>query len=264
MDFRSRWACVISKNPISGPRSVFNPLATFFFLMIRRPPRSTLFPYTTLFRSESKLLGDHRTTGQDGNVLEHRLAAVTEARRLDGGRLQDPADVVDYQCRQRLAIDILGNDQELLARLRHLLEQRQKIADVADLLVVQEDVRIVEQRHLLVRIVDEVRRNVTAVELHALDQVQLVLKPFAVLDGDDAFLADLVHCLGDGLADRLVRVGRDGAHLRDFLAGRAWLADLLELLDDGDNRLVDTTLQVHRVHTGGDGFHAFLHDRLGN
>src|SRR5258708_38460122 len=28
----------------------------FFFLMIRRPPRSTLFPYTTLFRSEAGLL----------------------------------------------------------------------------------------------------------------------------------------------------------------------------------------------------------------
>src|SRR6202451_3501137 len=27
-------------------------LHDFFFLMIRRPPRSTLFPYTTLFRSE--------------------------------------------------------------------------------------------------------------------------------------------------------------------------------------------------------------------
>src|SRR5258705_5277119 len=27
--------------------------STFFFLMIRRPPRSTLFPYTTLFRSVS-------------------------------------------------------------------------------------------------------------------------------------------------------------------------------------------------------------------
>src|SRR5256885_10863968 len=26
----------------------------FFFLMIRRPPRSTLFPYTTLFRSEAR------------------------------------------------------------------------------------------------------------------------------------------------------------------------------------------------------------------
>src|SRR4030043_1887857 len=28
----------------------------FFFLMIRRPPRSTLFPYTTLFRSSSSIL----------------------------------------------------------------------------------------------------------------------------------------------------------------------------------------------------------------
>src|SRR5256885_5054063 len=29
----------------------------FFFLMIRRPPRSTLFPYTTLFRSTFSLYG---------------------------------------------------------------------------------------------------------------------------------------------------------------------------------------------------------------
>src|SRR3712207_6962942 len=29
----------------------------FFFLMIRRPPRSTLFPYTTLFRSRGLVLG---------------------------------------------------------------------------------------------------------------------------------------------------------------------------------------------------------------
>src|SRR3712207_7585095 len=36
----------------------------FFFLMIRRPPRSTLFPYTTLFRSNraSILLGDYLFT----------------------------------------------------------------------------------------------------------------------------------------------------------------------------------------------------------
>src|SRR3712207_8710568 len=30
-------------------------LSFFFFLMIRRPPRSTLFPYTTLFRSSAHL-----------------------------------------------------------------------------------------------------------------------------------------------------------------------------------------------------------------
>src|SRR6266852_5104271 len=32
------------------PTTYLSP-ASFFFLMIRRPPRSTLFPYTTLFRS---------------------------------------------------------------------------------------------------------------------------------------------------------------------------------------------------------------------
>src|SRR2546430_10858419 len=31
------------------------PACFFFFLMIRRPPRSTLFPYTTLFRSTGAL-----------------------------------------------------------------------------------------------------------------------------------------------------------------------------------------------------------------
>src|SRR5687768_17980025 len=32
-------------------RFFYFPLSLFFFLMLRRPPRSTLFPYTTLFRS---------------------------------------------------------------------------------------------------------------------------------------------------------------------------------------------------------------------
>src|SRR5215208_7299239 len=52
----------------------FLAVLVFFFLMIRRPPRSTLFPYTTLFRSD--LLGDHATTGEDGDVAEHLFAAV--------------------------------------------------------------------------------------------------------------------------------------------------------------------------------------------
>src|SRR5256885_16953153 len=35
-------------------------LSFFFFLMIRRPPRSTLFPYTTLFRSGGDAIDDMR------------------------------------------------------------------------------------------------------------------------------------------------------------------------------------------------------------
>src|SRR2546422_8671879 len=47
-----------------------SPLLTsvFFFLMIRRPPRSTLFPYTTLFRSllSGPATGPLRPLGQSG------------------------------------------------------------------------------------------------------------------------------------------------------------------------------------------------------
>src|ERR1051326_3997618 len=51
------------------------PLFSFFFLMIRRPPRSTLFPYTTLFRSVT------RTGGIDSC---HRRAVTDEGDCCDG------------------------------------------------------------------------------------------------------------------------------------------------------------------------------------
>src|SRR6266850_6675750 len=48
----------------------FLPLLFFFFLMIRRPPRSTLFPYTTLFRSEQpRPQSGHQDARHGGQVL---------------------------------------------------------------------------------------------------------------------------------------------------------------------------------------------------
>src|SRR3989442_9006511 len=45
-------------------------LALFFFLMIRRPPRSTLFPYTTLFRSNLRAdVGDALPDRLNGDQL---------------------------------------------------------------------------------------------------------------------------------------------------------------------------------------------------
>src|SRR2546430_13721057 len=59
----------------------------FFFLMIRRPPRSTLFPYTTLFRSEGRLL-EHEASDADVERLEQQ-AAVAEAGVDDHAGLED-------------------------------------------------------------------------------------------------------------------------------------------------------------------------------
>src|SRR5438874_6308691 len=55
-----------------------------FFLMIRRPPRSTLFPYTTLFRSPLVEVGDVRgdlhchTTWSDGKASVGEMARSEE------------------------------------------------------------------------------------------------------------------------------------------------------------------------------------------
>src|SRR3712207_8625605 len=54
-----------------------------FFLMIRRPPRSTLFPYTTLFRSAPQMLGAGVALLRFASPAQvHPLVATTWARRL--------------------------------------------------------------------------------------------------------------------------------------------------------------------------------------
>src|SRR3712207_9149146 len=52
--------------------------------MIRRPPRSTLFPYTTLFRSHPAARG-HRGRGVRGDVPERRRTPLTERAGLRRG-----------------------------------------------------------------------------------------------------------------------------------------------------------------------------------
>src|SRR3989454_4932670 len=71
--------------------------------MIRRPPRSTLFPYTTLFRS--------------------RLAAAPAPRRLYGAPAV-AADVAHHAAgcgkgKQRAAHEALGRQEQLLERFTH-------------------------------------------------------------------------------------------------------------------------------------------------
>src|SRR5436853_5463354 len=61
-------------------------LCRFFFLMIRRPPRSTLFPYTTLFRSQL----DHRRRGDDRAddvARRHRDGQDRKSTRLNSSHL---------------------------------------------------------------------------------------------------------------------------------------------------------------------------------
>src|SRR5256885_13843255 len=80
-------------------------ISFFFFLMIRRPPRSTLFPYTTLFRSDPGL-GRSRAAAVPGGLpcqgSAHGVLRDDRPQRLPAGarseehtsELQSPCNLV--------------------------------------------------------------------------------------------------------------------------------------------------------------------------
>src|SRR2546426_3990596 len=93
----------------------------FFFLMIRRPPRSTLFPYTTLFRSE-RVRQVHEQVDQhvDGRKEQHHRLdrrVVACEHGVDG----EPAEAGD---RSEEHTSELQSPCNLVCRL--LLEKKKK------------------------------------------------------------------------------------------------------------------------------------------
>ena len=141
-------------------------------------------------------------------------------------------------------------------------EHRQQLLQVRQLLLVDEDVRVLELGHHLLGVGDEVGREIAAVELHALDDFELGVEALGLLDRDDALVADLLHRFGDHVADGLLAVGGDGADLGDLAGVLDLLGALGDLLDDLGDGLVDAAAQIHRVHAGGDGLEALAHDGL--
>src|SRR2546427_8646923 len=91
----------------------------FFFLMIRRPPRSTLFPYTTLFRS----VPGEQVAGEPGQVVEierrgARLVGPVPAPRLGGEERQLAGERSEEHTSE------LQSQSNLVCRL--LLEKKKK------------------------------------------------------------------------------------------------------------------------------------------
>src|SRR5690606_8491783 len=211
---------------------------------------------------EAELLGDDLTTGEDGDVLEHLLAAIAEAGGLHGGAVQGATELVHHEGGERLALDVLGDDEQGLLLTGDRLEHRQKILHVGDLLLAQEDVGVLEGGLHALGIRHEVGAQVAAVELHALDDVEGRLGALRLFDGDDAFLADLLHRLAEELADGLVAVGAHGTDLRDLVGITGGLGELLQLLGQRLDGLVDAALDLHGVVAGRDQLGTLTEDRL--
>src|SRR3712207_7490058 len=86
--------------------------------MIRRPPRSTLFPYTTLFRSTSRVVAD------DGLLVVGDLTLDEESHEVTRAGQDIRLTATEFELRSEEHTSELQSRQYLVCRL--LLEKKKK------------------------------------------------------------------------------------------------------------------------------------------
>src|SRR3712207_8647421 len=95
-------------------------MSIFFFLMIRRPPRSTLFPYTTLFRSPTwQTVYTYYARWRDDGTWQRIHDTLRAQVRRRAGRHKHPT----AGCRSEEHTSELQSRQYIVCRL--LLEKKQ-------------------------------------------------------------------------------------------------------------------------------------------
>src|SRR2546428_10388542 len=94
----------------------------FFFLMIRRPPRSTLFPYTTLFRSRKRiaamLVGWHRFVLPARMMIQRQLLVLGMKDQVIGNRSEEHTS--ELQSRSDLVCRLLLEKKKIPSLLDHV------------------------------------------------------------------------------------------------------------------------------------------------
>src|SRR4029077_3970104 len=95
---------------------------------------------------DAEIFTDRLATGEDRDVLQHRFAAVAEARRFHRCDLEATAQLVDDERGKGLALDVLSHDEKRLAGLHDRLEQREQFLQTRQLLFVNKDVGVLHLR----------------------------------------------------------------------------------------------------------------------
>src|SRR5438105_4516522 len=97
--------------------------STFFSLICRRPPRSTLFPYTTLFRS----LGDAVTGRRSVDSAQRSEIPARAAAARDSSSARIPASIRDRCAAERRSEEHTSELQSRVDLVCRLLLEKKKI-----------------------------------------------------------------------------------------------------------------------------------------
>ena len=228
----------------------------------RDPAHTAEILQTHLIQRHGAVFADQVRAGQDGDVLELGLAAIAKARGADGGHLEDAAVLVDHQGGQGLTFDFLREDHQRLAGFRDGLEDGDQVVDRADLAVGDQEQCIVEFANATVVVGHEIGGAVAPIEGHAFGDLQFGRQALALLNGDDAIDAHLVHGLADHPAHFLVTTGADGGHLADGVTRNGGGA-LLDARHDLSSGFFHAAAQAHWAGASRHVAQTFAGHRLG-
>src|SRR5689334_23964735 len=101
---------------------VTDDTSILFFLMIRRPPRSTLFPYTTLFRSRSTCPNG----GASGRAVGAHRPDLASGRAHGGGAPRSEEHTSELQSQFHLVCRLLLEKKKKQAQHIYILLQNKK------------------------------------------------------------------------------------------------------------------------------------------
>src|SRR5215475_15560787 len=91
----------------------------FFFLMIRRPPRSTLFPYTTLFRSVCHRRAGEETRHPHRGRQHLRLALDRKSTRLNSSHVKISYAVFCLKKKKKKKKNLIQKKENKINKKKH-------------------------------------------------------------------------------------------------------------------------------------------------
>src|SRR5207249_1601151 len=130
-----------------------------------------------------------------------------------------------------------------------LLNDGQDILNGTDLLIRDQDIGVLDRSFHLLRISDEVGRDVTLIDLHTLDILGLEINTTRGLDGDHTIFTDAIHHISDEITNLLVSSG-DRSDLGNLFFALNRNSDGADIFDNGLGTFVNTILELHGVSTG--------------
>mmetsp|Transcript_2415 Transcript_2415/g.5244 ORF Transcript_2415/g.5244 Transcript_2415/m.5244 type:complete len:257 (-) Transcript_2415:388-1158(-) len=216
-----------------------------------------------VFQFHSSFFGNNGSAGKKSQILHCCLAVVSKSWSLNGANLNTSSELVDHQSSQGFAFDIFGNNQQRALALDDRLQNRNELLQTANLLFNQQNVGIFQHTFLCLGIGDKVGTDESAFELHSFDDFQFIIESLSVLDGDNTFLANSFHGIGNQFSNFGISVGGNSSDLRNFFLAGDGTANFREGVHNRVDGHIDAPSQILWVQASGDGLATLGINRTG-